>query len=679
MMAQDPYKYFRIEGREILDELGKGVLALEKGPSSPELVARLLRAAHTLKGAARVVKEREIAEHAHAIEDAFASYREGAATVPRDRVDAVLRILDAIAERISALASPLQANATDTGSSAEPTRALRTDVNEVEALLEGVVEIGVPLAGVRRGIGSLQQIRRMTDLVAAQLASPRAAGGVTSQRELSTVEDLQRAITSLERDLNVGIEQTDRELRQVREAAERLRLQPAGTMFGFLERAVRDVAVTLGKRVAFEAVGGDIRLDGDVLGPMQSALLQAARNAVAHGLESDVERAAAGKSPVGRVSIAVTRRGDRVSFACVDDGRGIDAGAVRRAAAERGTFLTTAQELDSKEITRVLLRGGISTSDTVTSVSGRGVGLDIVREVTRQLGGDVDMRTETRKGTTVEIVVPVTLSSLDVLILEVADQLVSIPLANVRRTARLRSDEITHNSEGDSIFVQGSVIPFAPLARLLGTPANAAESPSRPWSAIVVEVGDLIAAVGVDRLLGTENALVRSPPVLAFADRMVAGTSMDAQGNPQLVLDASALVEAALRYKTLRSADTKVRLPILVIDDSLTTRMLEQSILESAGYEVDVATSGEEALVRAYERPHGLFLVDVEMPGMDGFTFIEKSRADPLLRETPAILVTSRAAPEDRKRGQAVGASAYIVKSEFEQTGLLELIQSLVG
>jgi two-component system chemotaxis sensor kinase CheA len=159
----------------------------------------------------------------------------------------------------------------------------------------------------------------------------------------------------------------------------------------------------------------------------------------------------------------------------------------------------------------------------------------------------------------------------------------------------------------------------------------------------------------------------------------VAGASLDAEGHPQLVLDAEALAEHVCRAGPAPAAEPAPRTPILIIDDSLTTRMLEQSILESAGYEVDLATSGEEGLVRARARRYALFLVDVEMPGMDGFTFIERTREDPALRDTPAVLVTSRDAPEDRRRGQSAGARAYIVKGEFDQTELLDKIRHLVG
>jgi two-component system chemotaxis sensor kinase CheA len=197
---------------------------------------------------------------------------------------------------------------------------------------------------------------------------------------------------------------------------------------------------------------------------------------------------------------------------------------------------------------------------------------------------------------------------------------------------------------------------------------------------VVVQSGSSWAAVGVERLLGTANVVVRPLPEMVDSIAVVAGASLDAEGNPQLVLDPAGLVAAARAGAEARPAPAPAaRAPILVIDDSLTTRMLEQSILESAGFDVDVAVSAEDALVKARDRRYGLFVVDVEMPGMDGFEFVERTRADPVLRETPAILVTSRSAPEDRRRGEQAGARGYILKGEFDQVHLLHTIQRLIA
>jgi two-component system, chemotaxis family, sensor kinase CheA len=687
-MARDPYRYFRVEARELLDQLGKGALELDKGSAAPELIAVMFRLAHTLKGAARVVKQREIADRAHAIEDALTPFREAGGVVPRERVDATLKALDEIAQRMAALApqapSPSVAGdapgrlGQDSGSVRTGAfEALTSNVDEVDLLLEGLSEASAQLGGLRRGTGVLQQSQRLAQLLdeqRAQARSPSDAGARLS----SMIAQLRGLIESAQRILGDGVEQLNRELVQVREVAERLRLLPARLMFVPLERAARDACESLGKRTTVVTSGGDIRLDAQVFGAVQSALVQAVRNAVAHGIETSSERSAAGKPPGGRVEIEVRQRGHQVVFVCRDDGRGVDLEAVRRAVERRGLATADAARLGTEELLEMLLGGGISTSGAVTQLAGRGIGLDVVREAVRRLRGAVSIRTQKGLGTTLEIVVPVTLAAVEALIVQSAGRTVGIPMSSVKRTLRVAIEDLAESPQGASILFEGRVIPFAPLDRALQR-AAAMKAGARSWSAVVIEGANALAAVGVERLCGTQNLVLRPLPELTPCDPIVAGASFDAEGYPQLVLDPEGVVEHVRRAGPALAAAPAPRAPILVIDDSLTTRMLEQSILESAGYEVDVATSGEEALERARERRYALFLVDVEMPGMDGFSFIERSRAEPILRDIPAVLVTSRSSPEDRQRGKDVGAKAYIVKGEFDQTELLESIRLLVG
>jgi two-component system chemotaxis sensor kinase CheA len=225
---------------------------------------------------------------------------------------------------------------------------------------------------------------------------------------------------------------------------------------------------------------------------------------------------------------------------------------------------------------------------------------------------------------------------------------------------------------------RGALLPFLPLARLLGRAAPP-PAPRRFWSGVVVDAGGRQVVVGADRLGGATEVVVRPLPAHVEALPAVAGAFLDAEGNPRLILDPAGLL--AVTREVAASAEEAAparRPPILVIDDSLTTRMLEQSILESAGYEVELAVSAEEALEKARGRRYGLFIVDVEMPGMDGFEFVRLTRADATFASIPAILVTSRSAAEDRRRGVDVGASAYIVKGEFDQGRLLAAIEDLV-
>jgi two-component system chemotaxis sensor kinase CheA len=489
---------------------------------------------------------------------------------------------------------------------------------------------------------------------------------------------LRGLIEGVHRSVADGIEQMDRELVQARESAERLRLLPARLMFVSLERAARDAAQTLSKRIAFVTSGGEVRIDALVFGVVQDALVQAVRNAVAHGIETPAEREAGGKPKEGRVWVEVRRRRHQAVFVCGDDGRGVDLEAVRRTVERKGGLSTDAAKLGTEELLRLLLGGGISTSAALTQIAGRGIGLDVVREAAARLRGEVSIQTEGGRGTTLEFVVPVSLAAIDALVVEAGGRIVAIPLDAVKGTLRVAIGDLAQSAQGASIVCEGRVIPFAPLERALRreTPTR---DVARSWSAVVIQGARARAAVGVERLCGTQNVILRPLPDCTPSDPVVAGASLDNEGHPQLILDPDGLVEYVSGAGSAFAVMPLLRAPILVIDDSLTTRMLEQSILESAGYEVDLATSGEEALERVRDRRYSLFLVDVEMPGMDGFTFIERARADPILRDIPAVLVTSRASPEDRQRGLKVGARAYIIKGEFDQTEFLAQIRLLVG
>ncbi|MBI1943734.1 MAG: response regulator [Betaproteobacteria bacterium] len=689
-MARDPFRYFRVEARELLDQLGSAALGLEKDPSAAE-VSRLLRLAHTLKGAARVVKQREIAELAHALEDALAPYREGGRAVPRDRVDGMLATIDAMGDQVARLPGPQREEAVAAPAAAiEPVRIVRTEISDVDALIEGLGEAYGELASMRRTIRGAEGARHLATQLAEQLSSLRDGDPQRTVKHASAVakarslgEEVLGAIAGLERGLAGGAERIDRELRQARELTERLRLVPAGTVMNALQRLVRDSAHGVAKRVAFEASGADVRLDGHVLDAVQPALVQLVRNAVAHGIEPEDERRRAGKPPEGRVTLEISRHGHRVLIRCRDDGRGVDLEAVRRALQRKGALPPNADALGSVDLMGLLLKGGLTTSGVVSELSGRGIGLDVVREVAERLGGEVAVRTFQGLGTTVELRVPVSLASLEVLVIEAGGMRAAVPIDAVRGTRRVAVQDVARAPAGDAIEHEDRLVALVPLAASLAPNGvehrgRALGKDARAFSVVLLTAGNAAAALKVDRILGSETIMLRPLPALAPAAKMVSGVHLDAEGDPRLVLDPAALVNLASRPAADEGVPARIARPILVIDDSLTTRMLEQSILESAGYEVALATSGEEALDMARRKAYGLFLVDIEMPGMDGFAFVERSRADPLLRDVPCVLVTSRDSAQDRDRGESVGACGYIVKSEFDQVDFLDRIAKLV-
>ena len=521
-MSKDPYRYFRVEAKEIVEQLSRGVLDLEQGIAGKEVIGRLLRLAHTLKGAAHVVKQAGIAGLSHQLEDILVPHQSGDA-IPREHAAAMLGLVDGMASQLNALGSepslPVEhAAAVAPAAAAAPEESfetLRVDLGDMDVLLEGVAESSVRLAGLKLKLAAVEQATGLSALLLSHLSAPSAYGG--SERAAASLgksrgiaEDLQALLRPLSNSLVSTVEQVEREVAQVRDTASQLRLVQASAVFGPLRRTVRNTAQTMGKQVDFVTGGGEHRLDAHVLSAVRDALLQIARNAVAHGIESPAERAAAGKPMQGRVSLQVRRSGNRVVFACEDDGHGFDVLALRRAAVGRGMVEASAVEaLNSEDVFRLLLRGGgISTSEGVTEVAGRGIGLDVVREAASKLKAEVAMRTVAGAGSTVEISVPVSLLSLSAVIVESGGVSVSLPLDSVQQTVRLVETDVVRSPDGDSIVFEGKTVPFLPLTRVLGQSSPRRQAAQR-FSAVVVRSGAEHAAVGVDRVLSTATVLLR--------------------------------------------------------------------------------------------------------------------------------------------------------------------------
>ncbi len=528
-MAQDLYRFFRIEARELIDGLGQDILALEKGAPAREPVGRMLRLAHTLKGAARVVRQTEIADLAHRVEDLLVPFRDADAAIPRECCDAFQSAVEAMAARLRALdavppqappatppATPptaLSATAPATAAPAptptphpaaphpaaappeEPLRTLRIDLDALDDILGGTAQAAVSLEALSRGIATIEESVTLADSLVTALAPTPApprdgdlgrAGAPARARALA--ERLRAVLGQLRGTLGAAVERTSRDLDRTGDAVRRLRLVPAGTIFPALERTAQDTAEQLGKSVRFETTGGDVLLDAHGLGGLRDALVQIVRNAVAHGLESAADRLRAGKPAEGLIVLRVERRGHRVVFQCRDDGRGLDLAAVRAAILRRGLMApdkVAAITLD--EAVALVFRGGLSTARTVTAFSGRGVGLELVREVLARLKGELTAETEAGRGTAVAIGVPVSLASMTVLQVAAGGTVVSIPLEAVRQAVRTADSTTAPSVLGDALLFDGGAIPFLHLPALLRaaprpalpTPASSAVSAGR--------------------------------------------------------------------------------------------------------------------------------------------------------------------------------------------------------
>ena len=709
-MAKDPYRFFRIEARDLLRQMSEAVLAAEQAPA-PDLPPRLLRLAHTLKGAASVVRQPGIAAQAHAIEDLLTPLRDRAEAPGRADLDALLALIDAAGDAITALDAPAAAGAptppraestgtgtgTGTGSGSGSGSAAAAyervphpaGASAVDAGLTGLVglpadagtadpaDAGDPdpigailtipqlmpeeldglLADIARTQGHLAPIER----AAALLRELRA--GLQGQQEA-----LAGPLARIEDQIERGARQLARELVALRDGAEQLRLLPAAQLFAPLQRTARDAARSQDKQARLTGHGGDVKLEAALLNAVSGALVQMVRNAVAHGIELPAERIAAGKPPQGRIELRIERRGREVLFCCADDGAGLDLEAVRRTAIDKG--IPGAARLDDDALIERLLRGGLSTARRVDALAGRGVGMDLVRDTADRLGGRLTLSSRRGEGTTVELCVPLQLAALRAIRVSAGTVAAWVPLDAVECVLQRPVLNGAHLIVGDEL------LPHLPLADAL-QPGQA--TAAAPRSALVLRTGGQRAALGVDALDGVTSVVLRPPPALLPPSPLIAGLALDAAQQPVPVLAAEGLIAAA-RQARPRPVPAPARTgTILVIDDSLTTRMLEQSILEAAGYRVHMAASAEDGLEAAQRERYALILVDVEMPGMDGFEFVARIRGDAALRHIPAVLVTSRNAPEDLARGKAVGADGYIVKGEFAQNEFLAQVAQLMA
>lgn len=665
-MPQDLNRYFQAEAEDLLGRIAAALERLTEEPVSPETMRDLRRWAHTLKGAAHVVRREDIGTRAHRLEsllDHLGGSRAGDA--------AALTLVGEMRQALLHPSGPEAPAASKPIGDQEEIASLRVELRDLDELLRSVNESGIVAAGMQNAGAPLE---RAGDLIAMLRRETRGESVLRNGGQAEMIaEELHVVIAEAKREFDLARQHMQREIDTLRAQAENLRLVRAETIVPILKRSVEAAATAAGKEVHFEAAGGDLELDAHLLIGARDALIQLARNAVAHGIETPQERVAGGKPAAGAVRVEFRRSGSRNVLTVSDDGRGIDFDALRREAVRRGWLKQSeAEEASTQQLTEYLLRPGVSMARSVSSLAGRGVGLDLVSSAVARMKGDLRITAEGGRGTSVSIRIPATMNSAWVLMMKAGAQLFGVPLDSVGRTAAIASLPVL----ADRLVVDGRPMAMIPLAAAAGMQA------AEPTIAVEIPAHPQPFLLGVDGLAGIRQSVIHTLPDYVGAEPWILGAMVEADGHLRLVLDTALLAsrrEEFLHVQAANSAQTAApALPILVVDDSLTTRMLERSIFEMEGYSVDLASSAEEGLAMARERQYGLFLVDVEMPGLDGIGFVEQTRREPHLRETPAILITSRGAPADRARGLEAGARDYMVKSEFDQRFLLKRVRELM-
>jgi two-component system chemotaxis sensor kinase CheA len=655
---------FRDEANERLDKIVACLLELEKGEGGADAIDALLRETHTLKGAAGMVGLDEARTLAHSMEDLLSVARE-TGEFPPDLTDPLLRAADAMRGYVAGNGAPTEDVVEELAShkqlSADAPDAAVVESNPADTANAAVVESGpatAPSTGDKRSIRvPSAKIDALLDLVGeAVLHRGRLEHAVGQQLPVGQNE------------VSDELVQGGRLVDALKDTAIGMRTLPLESITGSLPRAVRDLAVAEGKEVELTVTGAETELDRVILEGLSDPLVHIFRNSVAHGIETPDERERAGKPRAGRLELRAEQRGRLVEITVADDGRGVSQKTLDQAGGQ-----------DS--LAEILAQPGFSTADSVSELAGRGVGLDAVKSHVESFGGTLEVRSQPGKGTAIVLHLPLALALLEVLLVERAGNVYGVPLASVEEAIAVT--ETLSLSGKPALELRGASLPLTDLAELVG----AETTPMRERApAIVISAGGRRIAAACDTLLGKEEIVVKSLGTLLASVKGYLGAAILRDGRVALLLEPGELVRRSQGGRqgtaspVARIEADEAKRKVLVVEDSFTVRELQRSILEAAGYPVDTARNGKEALkCLTADEGIGLVLSDVDMPEMDGIELTRSIRAMVEYSSLPVVIVTSRSEEQDRQRGIDAGADAYMVKTAFDQRELLGTIERLIG
>lgn len=470
-----------------------------------------------------------------------------------------------------------------------------------------------------------------------------------------------------------------------------MHLLPFSSLLEIFPRFTRELARDQGKQVELVIQGGEIEIDRRTLEEMKDPLMHLLRNCIDHGIEQPAMRQDKGKPACGNITVAIAQKdGGKIEIMVADDGAGIDAAKVKVAA--RKLNLVTAEEaekLGEQEAQALIFNSGISTSQIITDISGRGLGLAIVREKVERLGGVVALESPHDGGTSFRITLPLMLATFRGVLVRAGEHYFVIPALSVERVTRVVQADIQTVENRATIPLDGQAVALVSLGDVLELPRpnppnrGATDKVSEQALVIVLGTGHKHVAFRVDEILGEQEVLVKTLGRQLARVRNVAGACVLGTGQVVAVLNVPDLLKSAVKQAApppvaAETHGVAKKQSILVVEDSITSRALLKNILESAGYRVTTAVDGVDAYTTLKTGAFDLIVSDVEMPRMDGFDLTAKVRADKQLAGLPVVLVTSLESREHRERGIDVGANAYIVKSSFDQSNLLEVLRQLI-
>ncbi|MEH6437675.1 hybrid sensor histidine kinase/response regulator [Massilia sp. DD77] len=696
---------FADEAQEHLRRIEASLAALERreAPARRAALEEMLKTLHTLKGAARAVDLDHLERLCHALESLCTALAASAAAPGTEELDRLHRAL-ALARELAAAgggrarnqaeilcreldqaAQGLHAAPSEDMEAAPPPQAA-PPVPMAEPSGDPEPARGEELVMVRVRAAQIDAIRTETEaLLASELALLHQAGELRRlARELGAGAShaaVQLRCERLAQDLAASCTGLAITRKRLMGAVLETALEPFGSALGELPSLVRKLARSRGREAAFDSAGADIQVDRRVLAVLREVLIHLVTNAVDHGIEAPAQRRAAGKPDAGHLRVVASQPDARhVLVRVEDDGAGMDAEAVARAAARAGVAADL-EGLDEAGRLALALRAGVSTRAELSEVSGRGLGLAVVADKVAQLGGTVRIESRPGAGCAFELLLPVSLASLRALVVEVAGRRFAVPLGALDTVRAVPAGSVRTVEGRETVALDGRVLPLVRLASLCGAP--------QPETALATGVALLAGArygrfaLLVDAIVSEQDVLPRGLGPLLQRVRCFSGATQLGDGSlvPVLALDdLGALAQGAPGPAPPAGPDAAPGTGqdggkrVLVAEDSVTSRLLLKHILEGAGYRVDAAADGMEALSRLRQGRYDAVVSDVEMPHLDGIGLTAGIRQDPRTADLPVILVTSLQTPAERERGLHAGADAYLTKGSFDQDQLLALL-----
>lgn len=704
--------------------LTAGLLALERAPTAADRLEECMRAAHSLKGAARIVGQPAGVSVAHAMEDCFVAAQQGRIVLRHHQIDRLLRGVDLLARvgtasevtgevnrflvelqqaiesppdtitiaAESVLPPPESAAASDTGE-----RVLRVTAENLNRLLGLTGESLVESRWLKPFADSLLRLKRLQHEASAALTAARESliGQALSETTDESLAASQKSLLGCEHLLSQRLLQLEMFDGRSTDLANRLydealacNMRPFADAVPRFPRMIRDLGRELGRPARLEILGAATQVDRDVLEKLDAPLGHLLRNAVDHGIESPERRRAAGKAAEGVIRLEARHTAGTLQILISDDGAGVDVGALRETIVRRKLATADfARSLSEPELLEFLFLPGFTLKETVTEISGRGVGLDAVLNMVKQLRGTVRVTSQLGSGTRFVLQLPLTLSVVRTLLAEVGGEPYAFPLAYISRTLSLPRGQV-EMLEGRQLFeFEGRPVGLVDASQVLGgTP-----SPASGDSATIIVIGEPANRYGlvVDRFLGERELVVRPLDARLGKVKDIAAAALMEDGSPVLIIDVEdlrqsveKLISSGRLNKLPQGANAEnraARKRVLVVDDSLTVRELERKLLDSRGYEVEVAVNGMEGWNAVRTGNFDLVVTDIDMPRMDGIELVSLIRKDPSLKSLPVMIVSYKDREEDRRRGLEAGADYYLTKGSFHDDTLVRAVVDLIG